>query len=141
MILGRFVRFLVFASTIYLAKELGSWDEVGQRVGAERPPSDLPVADDGFKEVPTPKELGSSNTDRPFFDEEDKRRLKRAQEDLGKKICKPPLCEPKPKPFTESVSDALYDTWLALKKIPDYWSRAATDIQESISKFFDGGKK
>ncbi|XP_017108209.2 uncharacterized protein [Drosophila bipectinata] len=141
MILGRFVRFLVLAGTIYLAKEFGSWDEVGHRVGAERPASDLPVGADGHEEKPTPKDLMAPDSHRLLFDEEDKRRMKRAQEDLGKKLCQPPLCEPKPKPLTEAINDALYDTWLAIKKIPDYWSRAAADVQESVSKFFDGGKK
>jgi len=76
-----------------------------------------------------------------FFDDEDKRKLKRKKEDLEKKFCpRGSICEPPPKPLSESVGDALYDTWLALKKIPSYWSSAAESLATSICRFIKGDR-
>ncbi|XP_017024535.1 uncharacterized protein [Drosophila kikkawai] len=123
MVLQKLVNVIAFTSAFYLSQQLGFLYD--------------PVEIESKKSPPVETE---KNNDNSFFNEEDKRRLKRAKEDLEKKICtKNGLCEPPPpKPITESVSEAIYDTWLAVKKIPSCWSRAYDNICDTISRMFGG---
>ncbi|XP_016928686.2 uncharacterized protein [Drosophila suzukii] len=139
MILHRLIKFVLFAGTFYLGKELGGWeDPVEPEIGKPKLETEDSVETESSsggqsveKKVPS-----FQNT---FFDDEDKRKLKRKKEDLEKKFCpRGSICEPPPKPLSESVGDALYDTWLALKKIPSYWSSAAESLATSICRFIKG---
>nr|XP_016928686.1 uncharacterized protein LOC108009121 [Drosophila suzukii] len=141
MILHRLIKFVLFAGTFYLGKELGGWDDpVEPEIGKPKLETEDSVETESSsggqsveKKVPS-----FQNT---FFDDEDKRKLKRKKEDLEKKFCpRGSICEPPPKPLSESVGDALYDTWLALKKIPSYWSSAAESLATSICRFIKGDR-
>jgi len=141
MILHRLIKFVLFAGTFYLGKELGGWDDpVEPEIGKPK----LETEDS----VDTESSSGGQSVEKKvpsfqntFFDDEDKRKLKRKKEDLEKKFCpRGSICEPPPKPLSESVGDALYDTWLALKKIPSYWSSAAESLATSICRFIKGDR-
>jgi len=141
MILHRLIKFVLFAGTFYLGKELGGWDDpVEPEIGKPKLETEDSVETESSsggqsveKKVPS-----FQNT---FFDDEDKRKLKRKKEDLEKKFCpRGSICEPPPKTLSESVGDALYDTWLALKKIPSYWSSAAESLATSICRFIKGDR-
>jgi len=141
MILHRLIKFVLFAGTFYLGKELGGWDDpVEPEIGKPKLETEDSVETESSsggqsveKKVPS-----FQNT---FFDDEDKRKLKRKKEDLEKKFCpRGSICEPPPKPLSESVGDALYDTWLALKRIPSYWSSAAESLATSICRFIKGDR-
>nr|XP_016996762.2 uncharacterized protein LOC108057132 [Drosophila takahashii] len=126
MIVHRFIKLVLFASTFYLAKELGVWEDPEEPLETES--SNEPTL-----------EKKSPDYQNTFFDDEDKRKLQRKKEDLEKKFCpRGSICEPPPKPLSETIGDALYDTWLALKKIPPYWSRAAESMGATICRFFKG---
>ncbi|KAI8039652.1 uncharacterized protein LOC128254337 [Drosophila gunungcola] len=143
MFLNRFIKLVLLAGTFYLGKELGVWDdpEPVELKGSIPPPrleteETVDTESSSEKKVDKKEKTEYQNT---FFDDEDKRKLQRKKEDLEKKFCpRGSICEPPPKPLSESVGDALYDTWLALKKIPSYWSRAAENLGNTICRFFKG---
>ncbi|XP_017049570.1 uncharacterized protein LOC108093798 [Drosophila ficusphila] len=137
MVVQRFIKFVLFAGTFYLAKELGVWeDPVEPDVNMEKEGS---VETESSTEQPA--ERKSPDFKKAFFDEEDKRKLQRKKEELEKKLCpKGSICEPPPKSLSESIGEALYDTWLALKKIPPYWMEAAENVAESICRLIKGDK-
>ncbi|XP_037716668.1 uncharacterized protein LOC119551404 [Drosophila subpulchrella] len=141
MILHRLIKFVLFAGTFYLGKELGGWDdpvepEIG-KLKLETEDSVETESSSGGQSV----EKKVPNFQNTFFDDEDKRKLKRKKEDLEKKFCpRGSICEPPPKPLSESVGDALYDTWLALKKIPSYWSSAFESMATSICRLIKGDR-
>ncbi|XP_016988749.1 uncharacterized protein LOC108051238 [Drosophila rhopaloa] len=138
MILNRFLKFVLFAGTFYLGKELGVWDDpVELKSSTPIQETDETVETESSREKTVEKK--GPDYHNSFFDEEEKRKLQRKKEDMEKKLCpKGSICEPPPKPLSESVGEALYDTWLALKKIPSYWSRAAESMADSICRFFKG---
>ncbi|XP_016946965.1 uncharacterized protein LOC108022508 [Drosophila biarmipes] len=141
MILHRLIKFVLFAGTFYLGKELGGWDDpVEAEIGKPKLETEDPVGTESSSSDQS-AEKKTHDFQNTFFDDEDKRKLQRKKEDLEKKLCpRGSICEPPPKPLSESVGDALYDTWLALKKIPSYWSRAAESMATSICRLFKGDK-
>ncbi|XP_020804538.1 uncharacterized protein LOC110181196 [Drosophila serrata] len=130
MILQKLVNVFAFAGAFYVSHKLGVWyDPVDTESNISQP-----VEIEKSKDQPVDIKNNDQNS---ILSEEDKRRLQRAKEDLEKKVCtKHGLCEPTPKPLSESVSEAFYDTWLALKKIPSFWARTANNIGEKICRFF-----
>lgn len=128
-----------FASAFYLGQKLDIFDGAVE-TNNERTVSEAGSQPGENERLPGRPVEKNSDPKNSFFNEEDQRRMQRAKEDLEKKFCtKHGLCQPPPpKPLTESVSEALYDTWLALKKIPSYWQRTANNIGDRICRWFSG---
>ncbi|XP_017078485.1 uncharacterized protein LOC108112750 [Drosophila eugracilis] len=138
MILQKLIKFVLFAGSFYLGKELGVFEDP---IEPNTPRLEVEPFEAESNQSGQPEEKKSPDNKHVFFDEEDKRKLKRKKEEMEKKFCpKGSICEPPPKPLGESIGDALYDTWLALKKIPSYWRETADSMADTICRFFKGDK-
>ncbi|XP_030386829.1 uncharacterized protein LOC115633504 [Scaptodrosophila lebanonensis] len=128
------IKLVLLAGTVCAIKEFGFWESNEQPRQAKVEAMNNVRSDDD-EDKPALSKI--------MLDDDDKRELKRKADDLRRKFCtKGGICEPPPpKKWDEAFDDAWKDTYSALKKLPDIWSRFARDIQESICEFFKGKEK
>ncbi|KRK00385.1 uncharacterized protein LOC26534952 [Drosophila yakuba] len=133
MVIRSLIKLVLFSTTIYLAKELGVWDDpiepTTNKLGIE---AEEPLETKNSNDKPEERtDIGATIS----------KELQKKKQDLEKKFCpKDSTCYSPSKPLGETIGEAFSKTWVALKGIPSYWGATFERIGARICQFFRGDK-